>query len=160
MYNHPQQKQRIPSNREIPPQFTLKQVTLKLKERLTKTEFESDEDQYNIWCRICQDILIEPTACKKCKLAFCQSCFDTYLKENDQTCPSGCKNGLQGGPLPRKNNKALKTLFFSCLNLEHGCETMLPYSRLYLHDNECPFRMVSCKCCQEDIHIVNAQEHI
>ena len=39
-------------------------------------------------------------------------------------CPQGCKLGVgdnQGG-LPWKNGKALKALYFSCLNFEKGCD--------------------------------------
>ena len=100
---------------------------------------------------------MEPTSCKKCKLPFCQACFDSYLLQTNQTCPSGCQNGIQGGPFPRKNNKALKCLYFRCLN---QCDTQINYLKLFSHDNECARRVLYCKLCQLDIPIYDMQEHV
>ena len=102
-----------------------------MRERLAKTEFECDEDQYNIWCRLCQDILVDGTSCKKCKLLFCHQCFEGYLELNGQRCPNCRETDVRGGACRKK---ALKCLYFRCLNLDNGCDSLLNYMKLFAHD--------------------------
>ncbi|CDW73655.1 traf-type zinc finger family protein [Stylonychia lemnae] len=101
----------IPSNQKMPLQFQPIAYNIKLKDRVAKYEFENTDDQNNITCKICSDILVDATSCKKCKAAFCVSCFQDYANQNQNSCPYGCKNGVLGGPFPRKCVKALKCIF-------------------------------------------------
>ena len=137
---------RMPTNKELPPQFRPIVPIKQMKERLTRTEFESEDEKFSIWCRLCEDILVEPLCCKKCKLASCQKCFEDYLAQNANCCPSGCRMAIAGG-CPRKNAKALKATNFSCLYQSNGCTLIHNYGKVLLHELECSYRHIICSIC-------------
>jgi len=53
--------------------------------------------------------------------------------------------------VPRKNGKALKALYFSCLNFEKGCDQLIAYTKVESHDKECKKNLAQCKICLAEI---------
>ena len=69
----------LPTNNELPAQFKLSHMNLILRDRFTRASYENpnEEAQY-IYCKLCHDIIRDPSCCKKCKAPFCTKCFDQF----------------------------------------------------------------------------------
>jgi hypothetical protein len=91
-------------------------------------------------CRICFNILINPTDCVKCGNTFCQDCINELVQKD---CPFGCK-GIAVKPTSHGIMAILSQLKFSCLNRSYGCEEILSYSNVLKHDHACEYSIGTC----------------
>ena len=88
-------------------------------------------------CKICLNILLNPYDCSKCGNSFCFSCINK-LKESDKACPFGCTD-YEIMPSSFAIKKFLNQLHFTCLNKENGCNEIISYNNIELHDKNCEY---------------------
>ena len=104
-------------------------------------------------CGICFKIMDNPTDCETCGHSFCFECIKR-LK-----CPFKCKN-KELKPSSKSLKDILNKLKFKCLNI--GCEQILNYSDVKLHDKNCEFQEIICpnNGCNQKLIKKNLENHV
>ncbi len=93
-------------------------------------------------CKICYKLLNNPFDCARCGNSFCLECIQKQI-ENNKPCPYTCEDFVI------KNSSfgiisILTTLKFNCENSNSGCNEILNYNELKVHDMFCKFANVNC----------------
>ena len=96
-------------------------------------------------CRICHGVLMSPLECNQCENCFCMSCLQKWLKESG-TCPFKCNGEPDFKMKPHKIiRNMLSKLKLRCRNTENGCEDVIDYEKLEIHEEvECLYEMYDC----------------
>jgi len=138
-----------------PPLPPLKAEPVPIHKR-TKNESDSTEkNQTNpiFDCAICFDILEDPTTCSNCTTRYCFKCISRVLAlapSPDNTikcarCPT-CRNSFTSKDL--KRDVEFQKFMDKQINEicpHHGCNQLLPLSKLKQHEAECPHILMKCK---------------
>ncbi len=109
----------------------------------------------HIFCKTCDNILIEPVYCHVCGIFSCNNCLitnDYFCCDNETPVKTDRNNGINGVGILYK---VLSTLSVSCpINKVHGCEWIGTRSELEKHLLDCQKNYQSCKFgCGVIIHI-------
>jgi hypothetical protein len=110
-------------------------------ERVVNQDLLTDE----LRCRICHGILMRPMECKQCENCFCMDCLQKWLRESGQ-CPFKCSDEPDFKMKPHKIiRNMLSKLKITCKNKSLGCEKILDYDKLEIHqDHECQMLKKPC----------------
>ena len=110
-------------------------------ERVVNQDMLSDD----VKCRICHGILMRPMECKHCENCFCMDCLQKWLRESGQ-CPFKCSDEPDFKMKPHKIiRNMLCKLKITCKNKSLGCEKILNYDKLEIHEeHECELLKKPC----------------
>jgi len=108
-------------------------------------------------CLICQNLLWKPIACSSCLNNFCGCCIQLWLQKKP-TCPV-CSNNYKEQRSPPILSNFLAKLKLTCVNLEIGCTTEIPYDFLEKHEKDCEFNQTHCKGCRSSFTKKNLAPH-
>ena len=85
----------------------------------------------NIYCQVCNSLMIDPVICLSCQSTFCKKC-SKELKDTGENCPKKCSNfNIQD--VIGKNNLISK-FKFKCIN---GCGEEILYDNINNHYKNC-----------------------
>ncbi|CAF1093361.1 unnamed protein product [Didymodactylos carnosus] len=100
-------------------------------------------------CSICHNLLWKPVACKTCENSFCLSCMDQWLEtSNGKTCPNQCQ--YEQRKCPPLMLQLLSKLKIKCQCQKNGCQHILGYEQLELHESTCDYQLKRCSGCQQN----------
>ena len=140
-----------------------------------------------IQCKICFNILKNPYDCSLCGNSFCYNCISNLLKSNKH-CPFNCQN-FSIKPSSYGIISYLSKLNFYCKNKDYGCNEIISYQNLDIHEkeckyfyticpngqcnkkilwdslenhlkNECFYTLIKCKYCNQDFNRIEYNEHL
>lgn len=114
----------------------------------------------NLICSICVGVLEKPVT-TICGHSYCEECLDTWL-ERPQThsCPSCRAHVLKVDLIPiHALRGVVDGLLVRCENNDNGCEMILKLEKLELHLEQCPYTVVECKACNEDVMRLDLMLH-
>ncbi|CAG2116685.1 unnamed protein product [Medioppia subpectinata] len=111
----------------------------------------TQEDEHELSCAICKNILLEPRVIQCCQQTFCNHCITEWFKRSP-LCPV-CRHQMRGNASARLSrpslilNNRLKKLRIVCNHKERGCQEVLTLDRLGSHSRSCPHRDGVCQEC-------------
>ncbi|CAG2101140.1 unnamed protein product [Medioppia subpectinata] len=111
----------------------------------------TQEDEHELSCAICKNILLEPRVIQCCQQTFCKHCITEWFKRSP-LCPV-CRHQMRGNASARLSlpsrilNNRLKKLRIVCNHKERGCQEVLTLDRLGSHSRSCPHRDGVCQEC-------------
>jgi chaperonin cofactor prefoldin len=111
-------------------------------------------------CKICTFIIQDPHECEGCGTPYCKDCIEAWHKRSSQ-CPIKCGSTLNIKPAHRFIRKMLNELNVRCPML--GCSEVLKLEYLNKHlDVDCQFLLIKCKNsdCKEYIMRKDIQQHL
>ena len=140
-----------------------------------------------IQCKICFNILKNPYDCSSCGNSFCYNCISNLLKSNKK-CPFNCEN-FTIKPSSYGIISYLSKLNFYCKNKDYGCNEIISYQNLDIHEkeckyfyticpngqcnkkllwdslenhlkNECFYTLIKCQYCNQDFNRIEYNEHL
>lgn len=113
-----------------------------IKISVVETERVINQEAVNedIKCRICHGILMRPLECMSCENCFCLTCLQKWVQEAG-SCPFKCKGELEFKTKPHKViRNMLSQLKLTCKNKNDGCNQIINYDKLELHEEvDCEF---------------------
>ena len=139
-----------------------------------------------IQCKICFNILKNPYDCSSCGNSFCYNCISNLLLTK-KNCPFNCEN-FSIKPSSYGIISYLSKLNFNCKNKDYGCNEIISYQNLDIHEkeckyfyticpngqcnkkilwdslenhliNECPYSLLKCKICNQNFNRSDFEEH-
>jgi E3 ubiquitin-protein ligase NRDP1 len=140
-----------------------------------------------IQCKICFNILKNPYDCSTCGNSFCYNCISNLLKSHKK-CPFNCQN-VTIKPSSYGIISYLSKLNFYCKNKDYGCNEIISYQNLDIHEkeckyfyticpngqcnkkllwdslenhlkNECFYTLIKCQYCNQDFNRIEYNEHL
>ena len=110
-------------------------------ERIVNQDLFSEE----LKCRICHGVLMNPLECNFCENCFCMNCLQKWLQESGK-CPFKCDGEPDFKMKPHKIiRNMLSKLKLKCRNQENGCNLIIDYEKLEVHEEvDCQFEMYEC----------------
>ncbi len=140
-----------------------------------------------IQCKICFNILKNPYDCSSCGNSFCYNCISNLLKSHKK-CPFNCQN-VTIKPSSYGIISYLSKLNFYCKNKDYGCNEIISYQNLDIHEkeckyfyticpngqcnkkllwdslenhlkNECFYTLIKCQYCNQDFNRIEYNEHL
>ena len=153
----------------------------KLLKRIALEEGEKIEDP--VICYNCKGILIIPRNCVSCENFYCKGCIEKISKKNDGNCKCGKK--YENKEPHKLIKKILSRLNFFCINKKKGCEVKIKYQNVNnhkcdfeiincenefcntqinrkdyeMHKQNCDFKKIICKFCQNGFFLCNLLSH-
>ena len=108
-------------------------------------------------CGICNNVLKSPVECKTCEKPLCADCKTNWFQQNANACPY-CRNKSQFDRVNRMTRNLLSKLQFKCTHMDKGCKEVLPYEKLFAHQEQCPTIIFRCPQCSF-IGTIDSPEH-
>ena len=97
------------------------------EETIVKNEkYESFKE--NIYCPICECLMIEPIMCFNCQNYFCKKCVEDWKGKNNNTCPNSCPNPVLKEVIGK--NRLIAKFKFKCIK---GCGAEIPFEEINNH---------------------------
>ena len=115
-----------------------------------------DENDINIICPICLNILNNPKCCssKTNSHSFCKECIDINLKKNNK-CPM-CQQKFEYKTNSLINNVLYK-LKFKCCFEKNGCKQIINYLDYFNHAKNCNYKIYYYECHINKYNLNNLQ---
>ena len=107
-------------------------------------------------CSICTCLAWDPVCCPKCDKPYCRGCIIKYGK--NKSCPYGCDNDFYR-EITRNEKNFLNKIKLKCTNV--GCGKYIEYSNYVTHLEQCNLRKYHCKnqSCKEEGYINDMINH-
>ncbi len=85
----------------------------------------------NIYCHICECLMIEPVICFNCQNYFCKKCAEDWKnRNNNNSCPNRCENAIMKDVIGK--NLLISKFKFKCIK---GCGAEIPFNDIKNHYN-------------------------
>jgi len=94
-------------------------------------------------CGICNNVLKNPIECKICEKPLCGDCKTHWFQQNPNTCPF-CRKKSQFDRVNRMTRNLLCKIMFRCCHADKNCQEVLPYEKLFAHQDRCPTIIFRC----------------
>lgn len=144
-----------------------------------------NNDNIDLQCPICYNLVWEPLACNHCGISFCQFCINKSLLSGN-FCPYCKIKPFKKTPTKAFLRKFLNKIKIKCINpfckeridyfnyLSHlekcsfrlyhcnneGCNFHDILENIKIHSKECKFRIINCKYCHEKIKEYTFETHV
>ena len=92
------------------------------------TQYENFKE--NIYCQICECLMIEPVMCFNCQNYFCKKCTEDWKSRNNNSCPNRCENSIMKDVIGK--NRLISKFKFKCIK---GCGAEIPFDDINNHYN-------------------------
>jgi hypothetical protein len=126
------------------------------KQRFVGLSKNEDEE---LTCGICLEILKKPTVVQCCRQTFCSDCITEWLSSHD-TCPHDRQYLTEDELLepPRLVQNLISKLRIHCKFQNSGCDSIVELEKLEDHELNCGFNPNKfCDTCDFIIHL--GEEH-
>ncbi|CAD8123432.1 unnamed protein product [Paramecium sonneborni] len=95
----------------------------------------------NLFCLICQELVVDPKECSQCQNLFCSECITSWLQRG-KTCPYNCSNQMQLKNPHRIVREAISQIQIRCQN--QGCDEKMLLQNLDSHLLQCQYVITKC----------------
>lgn len=105
-------------------------------------------------CKICFNVALKPTTCKKCENVFCKDCIENWHKKSN-TCPFRCNN-FEIGEESRVIKSILSKFYYSCKK----CNNKISLDQFEYHSKTCDIDSIICEKCGDFVKNYYIDTHL